>query len=235
VFIAAYTWGVMVLFKAILDTGKRYRYRLRGKLLAMYGFMLLGTTIQIVFPEVHTSWTSITLALALHYGFVCEFNGSLDELTKLYNRKSYASEIERLKKKNRFAVILMDVDDFKRINDLYGHPYGDQCLAKLAELMQETFYRIGICYRIGGDEFCVLCSAMDEERIISAMQHLTAKIEACRVQDPLLPWLSYGCHICVGAPGESIIQTVQAADRQMYASKARRKAESAEQVFEEAE
>lgn len=235
VFIAAYIWGVMVLLGAIVNAGKRYRYRLRGKLLAMFAFLILGTTTQIVFPAVHTSWTSVTLVLALHYGFVCEFNGSLDALTKLYNRKSYASEIERLKKKTHFAVILMDVDDFKRVNDLYGHPYGDQCLAKLAALMHETFYKIGTCYRIGGDEFCVLCSTVDEEKLTSEMQFLTAKIEVCRVQDPLLPWISYGCHICVGAQGENIIQTIQAADRQMYASKARHKAESAGQVFEEVE
>lgn len=221
VFIAAYTWGMLALLGSILEAGKRYRYPLRVKFMAMFAFVFLGTTIQVVFPYVHTTWTCITMGLALHYGLVCEFHGALDGLTGLYSRKSFESEIARLGKK-RFSALVMDVDDFKRVNDLHGHMYGDQCLAKLAALVRETFRDIGGCYRIGGDEFCVLIRSADEEKIASAMKTLTAKLEACRALDPMLPGISCGCQVCRGESDAREI--LQAADRQMYTHKARRKA-----------
>ncbi len=218
-FIAAYVWGALVCFKEILDTGKRYRYHLQAKLLAVFVFFLLGTTIQIVLPKVHTTWTCVTLALALHYGFVCELSNTLDPLTKLYNRKAYDSELERLSKRKRFAVIVMDVDNFKQVNDRFGHPCGDQCLTRLASMVKASFYRIGTSYRIGGDEFCVLCKTADEEKVSAAIKLLMRKIEASRAVNPLLPRLSYGWQI-YGGRGESVSQVVQAADRQMYQNKA---------------
>lgn len=221
VFVIAYVWGILMLLRSILEAGKRYRYRLRMKLMAMFVFLFLGTSAQVAFPDVHTTWTCITMGLALHYGLLCEFHGALDALTGLYNRKSYDSEVLRLGKR-RFAALVMDVDDFKRVNDRYGHMYGDQCLKRLAALVYETFQGIGVSYRIGGDEFCVLMRAVDEERIASAMKALTAKFEACRALDPLLPEISYGLKICGGAADAS--ETLRAADRQMYAHKARRKA-----------
>jgi diguanylate cyclase (GGDEF)-like protein len=64
-------------------------------------------------------------------------------------------------------VVVMDVDDFKRVNDRHGHLYGDQCLKRLAALVYDTFKDIGVSYRIGGDEFCVLMRTVDEGRIAS--------------------------------------------------------------------
>ena len=225
VFIAAYAWGIMALLRSILEAGKRYRYQLRVKLMAMFVFLLVGTTIQIIFPAVHTTWTCITMALALHYGLVCEFHGALDALTGLYNRKSYESEVQRLASK-RFSALVVDVDDFKRVNDLYGHMYGDECLKKLAALLYETFRDIGVSYRIGGDEFCVLMRSVDEERIATAMKTLNEKLTACRAQDSLLPEISYGLKISGGASDSSEI--LRSADRQMYAHKAWRKTARAE-------
>jgi diguanylate cyclase (GGDEF)-like protein len=100
--------------------------------------------------------------------------------------------------------------------------YGDQSLKRLAALVYETFQDIGVAYRIGGDEFCVLMRCVDEERIASAMKAMTDKLTACRAQDPLLPEISYGLKICGGASDAA--ETLRVADRQMYAHKAQRKA-----------
>ena len=51
---------------------------------------------------------------------------------------------------------MFDVDDFKQINDRYGHIQGDLCLAGIAECIKKSYANFGYCYRIGGDEFCVL-------------------------------------------------------------------------------
>jgi diguanylate cyclase (GGDEF)-like protein len=165
------------------------------------------------------------MALALHYGFVCEYNDTHDALTGLCNRKSYEREMERLQKGKRFAVVVMDVDDFKNVNDRCGHPYGDQCLNKLASLIQQAFEKIGTCYRIGGDEFCVLSRTEEEDKIQDALSRLMRGIEACRAQDPFLPVVSYG--VRMSGQGESAVETIQAADRQMYFHKAQHKRETA--------
>lgn len=225
-YVLAYLWGMLVLLKTMSDEGRRYQYRSQFKLFFMFAIFLLGTTVQIALPTVHTAWTCVTLTMALYYGFVCEFHDKFDALTKLYNRKSYESELERLGRKPRFAVIVMDVDDFKRVNDLYGHPYGDECLFRLASLIYEAFHKIGVCYRIGGDEFCVLCTSAEEEKISAAVQLLLRKIDTCRAQDPRLPVLSFGYQICGEASAQSIAAAVQEADRQMYAHKARHKEQS---------
>ena len=53
-------------------------------------------------------------------------------------------------------MVVFDVDDFKQINDRYGHIQGDLCLAGIAECIKNSYANFGYCYRIGGDEFCVL-------------------------------------------------------------------------------
>jgi diguanylate cyclase (GGDEF)-like protein len=224
-FIAACLWAVLVILRTVVQTGRRYQYHFRFKLAALFTFIVLGTSVQVALPDIHATWTAITLAMTLYYGFVCEFNDTLDALTKLYNRKSYENEIERLRKKDRFSVIVMDVDDFKKINDRYGHPYGDRCLKKLAELVQRSFYRIGTCYRIGGDEFCVLSGVVDEKKITAALRELTQEIEKLRAEDPMVPVLSCGWQVCSGNSENCLDMAVRAADRQMYANKARRKGE----------
>lgn len=56
-------------------------------------------------------------------------------------------------------MIVFDIDDFKQINDSYGHSAGNRCLKEIADCLKKAYSRDGLCYRIGGDEFCVLLRA----------------------------------------------------------------------------
>lgn len=224
-YVAAYGWGILVLLASIQICGRRYGYIFHLKLQAMLVFVALGTTIQLLLPQVHSTWTCITMALALHYGFVCEYNDTHDVLTGLCNRKSYERELARLKKAQRFAIVTMDVDGFKSVNDRYGHPYGDQCLARLATLAQDAFAKIGVCYRIGGDEFSMLSRNADEGKMREALTRLMRMIDAARAEDANLPVLSYGYRLFDASRSGSIAEAIEAADREMYQIKAQRKTE----------
>lgn len=82
-----------------------------------------------------------------------------DGLTKLYNRYGFDEMAEKMISKNpkeHCVAILLDVDDFKLINDMYGHAYGDKALISLAENMQKFFPSSALLGRNGGDEFCIL-------------------------------------------------------------------------------
>lgn len=82
-----------------------------------------------------------------------------DGLTKLYNRYGFDEMAEKMISKNpkeHCVAVLLDVDDFKLINDMYGHAYGDKALISLAENMQKFFPSSAFLGRNGGDEFCIL-------------------------------------------------------------------------------
>lgn len=82
-----------------------------------------------------------------------------DGLTKLYNRYGFDEMAEKMISKNpkeHCVAVLLDVDDFKLINDMYGHAYGDKALISLSENMQKFFSSSALLGRNGGDEFCIL-------------------------------------------------------------------------------
>ena len=84
---------------------------------------------------------------------------SIDELTKLYNRRSGVDLIKKALDdvtKADYAFIMLDIDDFKSINDTYGHGSGDKALVFLAGALQEMFDKDSIVVRLAGDEFVVL-------------------------------------------------------------------------------
>ncbi|MGN0699510.1 MAG: GGDEF domain-containing protein [Oscillospiraceae bacterium] len=85
---------------------------------------------------------------------------NIDRLTGIYNKLSFeentAYMLENAKPGERHAVILLDVDNFKGVNDNLGHAYGDKVLADIGNILRLTFNSSDCLGRIGGDEFCVL-------------------------------------------------------------------------------
>ena len=82
-----------------------------------------------------------------------------DSLTGIYNRYGFDELAEKMINKNpkaKFVAVLLDIDDFKFINDIYGHVYGDKALRSLADSMKAFFPSDALLGRNGGDEFCIL-------------------------------------------------------------------------------
>ncbi len=80
-----------------------------------------------------------------------------DSLTKLYNRRVFTETISReLVAGNHGVIILIDLDNFKNINDIHGHIYGDKVLNNCAVILQQVIDKRGLVYRFGGDEFLIL-------------------------------------------------------------------------------
>ena len=82
-----------------------------------------------------------------------------DSLTGIYNRYGFDESAEKMMDKNpkaHFVAALLDIDDFKFINDIYGHAYGDKALKSLANSMKTFFPSDALLGRNGGDEFCIL-------------------------------------------------------------------------------
>ena len=99
-----------------------------------------------------------------------------DGLTKLYNRYGFDEMSEKMIKKDPeayYVAALLDVDDFKLINDMYGHAYGDKALISLAENMQKFFPSSALLGRNGGDEFCILLSNCTMEEMKESLIEFT--------------------------------------------------------------
>ena len=99
-----------------------------------------------------------------------------DSLTNLYNRYGFDELSEKIISKNpqtHFVAALLDIDDFKFINDIYGHSYGDRALKSLADSMRAFFPSDALLGRNGGDEFCILLPNCTFEEADVKLQQFT--------------------------------------------------------------
>ncbi|WP_372965942.1 GGDEF domain-containing protein [Marinobacter sp.] len=151
-----------------------------------------------------------------------------DELTKLPNRRAFFQFGNRilhqaLRTKSPLALVMMDLDYFKRINDTYGHQGGDEVLRKVSEVMQTRLRESDLVARMGGEEFALLLpeTAADEARKIT--EHLLALIGAMDIaykEQTIKSSASFG--ITIVSPGDQNLETLlQRADRALYRSKAK--------------
>ena len=99
-----------------------------------------------------------------------------DSLTGIYNRYGFDEAAEKIIAKNpkaHFVAALFDIDDFKFINDVYGHAYGDKALKSLADSMKAFFPPDALLGRNGGDEFCILLPDCTFEEADAQLNHFT--------------------------------------------------------------
>ncbi|WP_018394291.1 GGDEF domain-containing protein [Bacillus sp. 37MA] len=105
-----------------------------------------------------------------------------DTLTGLYNRRYVLDKFPRVmtyvnRRKLNIAILLLDVNEFKAINDNYGHDYGDQVLEHLSKILCKSFGQKDIIARWGGDEFLILSTFSDEKLVINKINQFKNEIK----------------------------------------------------------
>ena len=139
-----------------------------------------------------------------------ERQSHIDMLTGIYNRNRFIYMLNEFKEAplSTCGVFYVDLNGMKNLNDTYGHAYGDQVLKQLAKVLEESFP--SMAYRIGGDEFVVLCENMAEDVFLG-------KVKAAQKQ------LGETCDVSIGynwySGNPDIEKQVQEADELMYAQK----------------
>ncbi|HZG74006.1 MAG TPA: GGDEF domain-containing protein [Chondromyces sp.] len=121
----------------------------------------------------------IVLVIAWHLGKQYDkyvYLSTRDALTGLYNRRYVSDQFPQLKreagrKKASVAVLLVDVNDFKQINDRYGHEYEDRILEEISGLLNHSFGRKDIIARWGENEFLIIFPFADEGSITDKIRH----------------------------------------------------------------
>ena len=144
-----------------------------------------------------------------------------DALTGLLNRGGFYRElkasIERSHTSNiSLGVMLLDLNEFKAVNDTYGHSAGDATLREVARRMQDFIRPDWVCGRLGGDEFAVICPALTKESLADAAKQLSSILGGIpgggQTVSASIGW-------CYVEPGQSADEIVAIADAKMYSVK----------------
>lgn len=219
VYVAAFLVSLLTL------AGVSYRQSLQWKasegifLVCLSLFVIAGAMLQVLLPVVRTSWRCIAIALVLYYFFLHEMQFKYDTVTGLLNRQTFNKDLERLQASARVCMVVLDLDKFKEVNDTYGHVKGDDYLKTAAMIIKNSFRKLGNCYRIGGDEFCVLARDTGTEEIRNGIEAMLQAASWARQRDPCIPTISCGCSVYAKGDGKSILQAFEEADQNMYANK----------------
>ncbi len=152
-----------------------------------------------------------------------------DGLTGVYNhryfKKRLAEELQRAARYGRsLALLILDVDDLKIINDNYGHPAGDKLLISLANILSDSVRSIDLISRYGGDEFCVIMSETSRNRARLSMDRIRSRIASSPL---ILDGLSVKQQYSVSIGGavypidaNSVEDLIKAADQALLQAKA---------------
>ena len=145
-----------------------------------------------------------------------------DMLTELYNKRYFETIMNmRAQRGKAFALIFMDLDFFKPVNDIYGHPVGDEVLRNVGKRIINSIRTADYAFRIGGDEFaCILDGDVDEEKCLESIDRLKKVINS--------PYNIHGHKIKIGvscgyalypSDADTVDSLLKIADSRMYAEK----------------
>ncbi len=148
-----------------------------------------------------------------------------DPLTALYNRRALEVRGQRLldnvSQARPGALLLMDIDNFKLVNDLYGHSAGDRLLVALSEIIRGALPNGSLAARLGGDEFVVLLSDTSSEHLLAVGSTLREAFHAtasATFSTPQPVTLSIGASL-FSQPPSSLAELIERSDAALYESK----------------
>ncbi len=154
-----------------------------------------------------------------------EQKASTDYLTGLLNRRSFLErmevEVKRAQRNDQtFTLLMIDIDDFKQINDSHGHKIGDSVLIHLSSMILDTFRATDLCCRFGGEEFLIALNGTEIEAGISLAERLLRSIRQSKINIGT-PFISYTLSIGVTEwqSDESVDMTISRADEFLYKAK----------------
>lgn len=184
----------------------------------------------------------VTTALVLTAATFAEWTSALrekserDNLTGLRNRGAFMETMEALlpkaqKERRPLSLVVADIDNFKQVNDIWGHQAGDQALAAFGDLVERTVRASDVAARIGGEEFCIAVWNCDNEpaaHLADRIRLAFAKLPHDGLSDDIRLTASFG--VATARDGEDYDTLFSRADAALYQAKAggRNKVQNAE-------
>ena len=189
----------VIFFMLPYSNKKKHVYQLIGAMLAVaislisiFNFSLYPELLPIILQH-ETCVKSMNLVITLFSLFYLsnlylielkttreklDYNINHDMLTGLYNRRFFEGIMKRSKeeKETSYSVAMLDVDDFKKINDTYGHETGDKVLAAVSKCIESCLPQNGVAVRWGGEEFVLYLPQMDNAHALELLSNFRTKL-----------------------------------------------------------
>jgi diguanylate cyclase (GGDEF)-like protein len=202
------------------------------------GLLAVGSRRERIFDEAEVSFVTAIcdhLAAALDHAFEHRREAHTDYLTGLANRSEFETSVRReLAAVNRhgrpLSLMLMDLDELKKINDRFGHHAGDEAILLVAQVIRKAVRTSDISARLGGDEFGI---AMPDAGLGHAGEVVTRILDALHEQNlsgATLHSLELSFGLAEWQPGQDYTELFEVADRNLYRDKRRHVARRARQA-----
>lgn len=139
---------------------------------------MIGTMIQGFFFGISTVWLCVAIAFIIVYIEIQISISFIDDLSGLYNRKymnHYLDKLQNDKPKHVYGF-LMDINDFKTINDIYGHLKGDQAIIQFGKILQHSIDKDSVAIRMGGDEFVIFAILKSNEEALTLKKRIEQNV-----------------------------------------------------------
>jgi diguanylate cyclase (GGDEF)-like protein len=206
----------------------RAHLRVRGRTV---GMMTLGTMIDRVFNASDMLFTAAVadqVAIALERARQFSSEARTDHLTGLANRREFERVMEREvalgeRHDRRLSMMMIDLDNLKRINDRQGHRAGDAALRLVAQQLQRVVRASDVCARVGGDEFAVAMPETAIERAREVANRLRGAIRQAGLSAKSPEHVAVSIGVASWRPGQDWQAVYQVADGDLYENKRRRK------------
>jgi diguanylate cyclase (GGDEF)-like protein len=205
---------VSIAFYSWIKGNRSARFFLLGTSSGLVGAFVTALTVMSFIPYTYITYKAsdmgmfidvVLLSIALadrmkithEEKLTAEKEAKTDALTGLLNRRSYdeiiKSEDRRLHRYHRnFSVMILDIDDFKVVNDTYGHHEGDRQLKCVASIIKENMRENDYAFRMGGDEFVLLLPETNEDQAYHIAQHMRREIENMNTEHSFTISSSFG-------------------------------------------
>lgn len=154
---------------------------------------------------------------------VCEEAAFTDHLTGLANRRRFERQIERevgrtLRYERPFSLLMLDIDNFKLVNDNFGHTAGDEAIRRLSKVLQEGTRGIDLAARIGGEEFAILLVETGKDSALEVAERLRLAIRNTPIPLAGRITASFGVAECPSS-AQTVTEMLKAADTALYEAK----------------
>lgn len=181
---------------------------------------MIGTMIQGFFFGISTIWLCVAIAFIIVYIEIQISISFIDDLSGLYNRKfmnHYLNKLQNDKIKHVYGFLL-DINEFKSINDTYGHITGDHALIQFGRILQHSIDKDSVAIRMDGDEFVVFANLQSDDDALALKKRIEYNIRQFNIKTDEPFHLSFSIGIAK-YNGNSIDSFLSAMDDSMYEAK----------------